>query len=946
MQHQTLTLPGLILAIAVAAFGSVANAQSLAVLESPAAGAFVQSGVGLIRGWACAAQRIEFSLDGGSLQAIAYGTDRPDTAALCGDSDNGFGFTQNWGEIGDGVHNLRAFADGVEFANVNFTVTTLGRAFLTGLRAQYTLRDFPAAGNEPQVRWSEPQQNFVFARQATIPANTPPSTHPRAALEAPAQGSYQSGVELIRGWACEGQRVEFSLDGGARQAIAYGTDRPDTQSVCGDTNNGFGFTYNWNRLGEGTHNLRAYLDGVEFANVNFAVTTLGAEYLTGLRRQYVFDNFPETGQTTTAEWSEPQQNFIVARSTATPSRLALIAAITDVLNPMAVAGNGTGAALGESTGVIATKRGDGVPTRLEGITWASRPTGQSADLSLADDGLPDAYIDSSGVEARFSDYQLTDAASSVTVSFFRNGAAQGTPATVPVEGAGLRALQTMAERVRLALQSTPASTGRQVAPAVSTAAARQPQDTPLSRFTLSALLVNSYWYGSVAAGETLCAVRAAADQAGVSGLVAPAACQSPLITAFLARAATRRGTAAAPPVSGIDPLVQQALRADADVVEAPCGPAGGGVSCLEPVASQLQTRQDEDEQTPVLPREEPPEPPVEPTTPPEAPRTVTASDGDHANRVVLTWNAVEGATRYEVYRSTASTAAGDLLDGNVTTTRFDDFTPDPGLTYWYTVRACNSAGCSDFSSPDSGYAQAQVSIPSTPTGVSASDGAYPDRVRIVWRTVADATTYEVYRSDSSSSRETRIGTTSGTQFDDISAIPGTTYAYRVKACNSAGCSDFSNPDDGYAKHEDAVRSYSGSSEICFTATANYGAQGSCPQRCASAGASATLQNESLTLTRTSFSFTYNFDSRGSCTEATLTRSGDVSYTPNVANGSFSYSYSIYSGGTAVATLNMQGSYSDSSLSASGSTRYGVTLSNEQSATIDFREDISMKSSSP
>lgn len=159
------------LCLALSSFSS--RAQSLAVLESPTAGAFVQSGVGLIRGWACTAQRIEFSIDGGAPQAIAYGTERPDTAAACGDTNNGFGFTQNWSEIGDGVHNLRAFADGAAFADVNFTVTTLGRTFLTGLRAQFTLRDFPSAGNEPQVRWSEPQQNFVFARQATIPANTP-----------------------------------------------------------------------------------------------------------------------------------------------------------------------------------------------------------------------------------------------------------------------------------------------------------------------------------------------------------------------------------------------------------------------------------------------------------------------------------------------------------------------------------------------------------------------------------------------------------------------------------------------------------------------------------------------------------------------------------------------------------------------------------------------------
>ena len=213
-------------------------------------------------------------------------------------------------------------------------------------------------------------------------------------------------------------------------------------------------------------------------------------------------------------------------------------------------------------------------------------------------------------------------------------------------------------------------------------------------------------------------------------------------------------------------------------------------------------------------------------------------------------------------------------------------------------------------------------------------------MRITWNPVAGATSYDVYRDG------LRIGSPTDVSFDDTGVTSGLTYTYTIRACNSVGCGAFSQPDDGFAKHEDAVRSYSGSSEVCFTATANYGAQGSCPQRCASAGASATLQNESLTLTRTSFSFTYNFDSRGSCTESTLTRSGDISYTPSVVNGGFSYSYPIYSGSSRVATVNMQGSYSDTFLSASGSTRYGVTLSSGQSATIDFGEDIGMKSASP
>ena len=570
----------------------------------------MQSGVGLIRGWVCDAGAVAFSIDGGPLQAIAYGSDRPDTATACGDRNNGFGFTQNWSEIGDGVHNLRAFADGAVFADVDFTVTTLGRTtFLTGLRAQFTLRDFPGTGGAPQVRWSEPDQNFVFARQAAIPANTPPPADPRVTLESPSQGSYQSGVALIRGWACEAQRIEFSIDGGPRQAIAYGSDRPDTVGSCGDADNGFGETFNWNRIGAGAHNLRAYRDGVEFANVNFAVTTLGGEeFATGLGGQFKFADFPETGQTTTAEWSEPAQNFIVARSTATPSRLALVAAITDALNPMAVAGQGTPEAgtAGEGTGVRAAKRGDdGQPTQLEGLTWANQ-TGQAADLQLSPDGLPAVYTDSGGLEARFDAFNLADPAPTVTVSFFRNGAAQGDPATVPIEGGRLRALQTMAERVRQAVQSAPAESGRQLAP-LGADPIRQAQEATPSRFTLTALLVNSYWYGSVAAGETLCAVGAAAARAGVSGPVAADACQSPFLKAFLTRAAARRGAAAEPPASGIDPLVQQALQADADVPNAPCG-ANTPAGCLEPAATELQNRQGEDAQTPTLPREEPSEP--------------------------------------------------------------------------------------------------------------------------------------------------------------------------------------------------------------------------------------------------------------------------------------------------------------------------------------------------
>ena len=680
------------LGFVLSSFSSQAQAQTQATLESPASGDFIQSGVGLIRGWACEASQIEISIDDGPLQAIAYGTDRPDTQVVCGDSNNGFGFTFNWNRIGDGVHNLRAFADGVEFANANFTVTTLGQEFVTGLRAQYTLRNFPSSGASPQVLWSEAHQNFVFARQVSIPASTSTPNNPRAQLESPSQGSHESGIGLIRGWVCEASQITISIDGGPLQVIAYGTDRPDTQETCGDSNNGFGFTFNWNRVGDGVHNLRALVDGVEFANVNFAVATLNQEeFLTGLSSQFKLGDFPATGQVTTAEWSQAQQNFVVSRSTVLPSRLALIALVADRLNPMIVAGRGTSEAgtTGESFGLRAVKRDDGVPTQLAGLTWAQDSSGQAVDLQLSSDGLPSTYTDSSGIEARLSGFNSDN---TVTMQFFRASVAQSNPVTVPINNAQLQGLQTMAARVLAAAQSTSAKSDQQWMPEAEKISG-QTKVTVLRRFSLGALLVNSYWYSSVATAEILCAVRIAAAQAGIGEVVATDACQAPLLAALLARAATTlRSTAADPPSSGIDSLVQQSLQASADITEAPCD-TDTPIGCLEPTSAVLQERQNEAAQTTTLPQEDPIDAILSPPT------EVSASDGLFSDHIQITWNPVADATSYRVYRDYLSI-------GSSLTTSFEDSAVASGLIYSYMIKACNSNGCSSFSNADSGFAQA------------------------------------------------------------------------------------------------------------------------------------------------------------------------------------------------------------------------------------------------
>ena len=102
-------------------FASSGRAAPQGKLETPTPGS-AQSGIGLIRGWVCSANRVDIEVVGrGSLTAV-YGEAREDTQATCGDSNNGFSLQFNWNDLGEGVHTVRALADGEEFARAAVTV--------------------------------------------------------------------------------------------------------------------------------------------------------------------------------------------------------------------------------------------------------------------------------------------------------------------------------------------------------------------------------------------------------------------------------------------------------------------------------------------------------------------------------------------------------------------------------------------------------------------------------------------------------------------------------------------------------------------------------------------------------------------------------------------------------------------------------------------------------
>jgi len=154
----------------------------------------------------------------------------------------------------------------------------------------------------------------------SVPLPAQDLTTNSAHLESPSEDSFESGIGLIRGWVCNATAVEVQMDNGERWLTAYGTKREDTAAVCGDTNNGFGLTFNWNRLGDGPHTLRAFADGVEFAALTFNVTTLGREYLQGASGTYALSNFPASNQSLLVSWQESGQNFVISDSSLRQAR--------------------------------------------------------------------------------------------------------------------------------------------------------------------------------------------------------------------------------------------------------------------------------------------------------------------------------------------------------------------------------------------------------------------------------------------------------------------------------------------------------------------------------------------------------------------------------------------------------------------------------------------------
>lgn len=177
---------------------------------------------------------------------------------------------------------------------------------------------------------------------------------------------------------------------------------------------------------------------------------------------------------------------------------------------------------------------------------------------------------------------------------------------------------------------------------------------------------------------------------------------------------------------------------------------------------------------------------LDPERRPASPQIMITTE---SGRPKISWNAVNGADKYWVYRS----VDGETFDYYARTDKpsFTDGSTSIGTTYYYAVKAVAVLGGRDVSS---GRSTAQ-SIQCRPAAPSVSIYRASGKPQLKWNAVSGAAKYWVYRSTDGVNFKYYDSTTK-TSYTNTGALLGTKYHYRVKAVAVVNGKNVASADSG------------------------------------------------------------------------------------------------------------------------------------------------------
>lgn len=169
------------------------------------------------------------------------------------------------------------------------------------------------------MAFSKHYLKIVFAALAGLSTSIPMTVWGQANLENPADGGKISGIGVISGWRCEPPAdglIQILIDNDVTMEAPYGSGRADTEGVCGDTDNGWGATFNFGLIGDGEHTISVSADGEQFGSATFTVGMPGEDsWLEGAPSAYHYlSEFPDADSATVVQWQQSLQNFVIVDS--------------------------------------------------------------------------------------------------------------------------------------------------------------------------------------------------------------------------------------------------------------------------------------------------------------------------------------------------------------------------------------------------------------------------------------------------------------------------------------------------------------------------------------------------------------------------------------------------------------------------------------------------------
>ena len=149
---------------------------------------------------------------------------------------------------------------------------------------------------------------------------------------------------------------------------------------------------------------------------------------------------------------------------------------------------------------------------------------------------------------------------------------------------------------------------------------------------------------------------------------------------------------------------------------------------------------------------------------------ITTSSG----KPKISWSAVDGATKYYIYRSTDGKTYKKYT--STTKTSYTDSKATIGTTYYYKVKATKVVNGKEVLSAYSA-AKSVKCIPAAPVvSISRSSG----KAKLSWKAVSGASEYYIYRSTDGKTYK-QYTTTTKTTYTDSKSASGKKYYYKVKA---------------------------------------------------------------------------------------------------------------------------------------------------------------------